>query len=131
MAPVEADAALVFPWPSRYAVYLFSAVVAQFLQRFMELLPIPTTCLVSTATVATARVACEQSEDQIVVTRDGHHVLTYHKTVRLPGGVEAKYGRSGFIHPIATPSGKVVTEENRGCRGIGSLCRTGSRMRGN
>jgi hypothetical protein len=55
-------------------------------------------------------VVCEQSDEQIVVTRDGHHVLTYNKTVEIPPGVGAKYGRSGFIHPISTPSGKVLTD---------------------
>ena len=60
---------------------------------------------------ASARVVCEESKDHIVITRDGRHVLTYRKTVQVPGGVDAKYGRSGFIHPISTPSGRVITDD--------------------
>ena len=54
---------------------------------------------------------CEVNEDYIIITRNGNHVLTYHKTVIIPAGVEGKYGRSGFIHPISTPSGKVITDD--------------------
>lgn len=62
------------------------------------------------AAPAMARVVCEQTDDHIVVTRDGRHILTYHKTVQLPDGVDPRYGRSGFIHPISTPSGRGLTD---------------------
>ena len=77
----------------------------------MKPILITTSILVSIATAAPAGVVCEQSDDQIVVTRDGRHVATYHKTVRIPVGVDAKYGRSGFIHPISTPSGRTLTDD--------------------
>ena len=53
---------------------------------------------------------CEERKDEIVITRNERHVLTCHKTAKVPEGVEAKYARSGFIHPISTPAGKVVTD---------------------
>ncbi|MFT5122910.1 MAG: hypothetical protein ACI9TH_005125 [Kiritimatiellia bacterium] len=60
---------------------------------------------------ARAQVTCKESDDHLVITRDDHHVLTYHKVAKVPAGVEAKYARSGFIHPISTPSGKVITDD--------------------
>lgn len=63
-----------------------------------------------TATGA-ADVVCKESDDEIVITRNGKHVLTYLKTAKVPPGVDAKYGRSGFIHPISTPSGRVLTDD--------------------
>ena len=79
----------------------------------MKSLPILTATLFGFTAAASpaAEVVCNQTDQQIVITRDGHHVLTYHKTVELPAGVDAKYGRSGFIHPISTPSGKVLTDD--------------------
>lgn len=60
---------------------------------------------------ATAQVVCEETDDYLTISRAGKHVLTYHKTVQLPDGVDAKYARSGFIHPISTPSGRVITDD--------------------
>lgn len=57
-----------------------------------------------------AEVVCTESENQIVITRNGKHVLSYQKTIQIPDGVPAKYGRNGFIHPISTPSGRVITD---------------------
>lgn len=67
--------------------------------------------LLLTGLPISAQVTCKQTDDIIVVTRNGHHVLTYHKTVKVPAGVDAKYGRSGFIHPVTTPSGRVITDD--------------------
>ncbi len=60
---------------------------------------------------AAANVICEQSDDVIVIKRDGRHVLTYQKKDKVPQGVDPKYARSGFIHPISTPSGRVLTDD--------------------
>lgn len=57
-----------------------------------------------------AQVVCEQSAEHIVIKRNGKHVLTYNKTVAVPSGVAPKHGRSGFIHPISTPSGRTITD---------------------
>ncbi len=58
-----------------------------------------------------SRVQCEDLEGTIVITRDGKHVLSYQKKARVPEGVDPAYARSGFIHPITTPSGKVLTDD--------------------
>ena len=70
-----------------------------------------TVVLICTATSAVAEVRCNHDNDRIVVTRNGHHVLTYNTTVKVPPGVEPRYGRSGFIHPISTPSGRIITDD--------------------
>lgn len=67
--------------------------------------------LVLHATTGLAEVACHENETGIVITRAGRHVLTYQKTIQVPEGVDPKYGRSGFIHPISTPSGRVLTDD--------------------
>ena len=77
----------------------------------MKLIPIIASGLVITVTCALANVRCEENQHHIVITRNGKHVLTYHKTVQIPSGIEEKYGRSGFIHPISTPSGKIITDD--------------------
>ena len=70
-----------------------------------------TICFLSLAlNLPAAEVVCVEKEDDIVITNNERHVLTYHKTAKVPDGVEAKYARSGFIHPITTPSGKVLTD---------------------
>lgn len=76
----------------------------------MKSLPAFAAALLFTSSLALAGVVCEEGADQLVVTRDGRHVLSYQKTVRVPAGVDPVYGRSGFIHPISTPSGRVVTD---------------------
>ena len=60
---------------------------------------------------ASADVHCKQIGDTIVIKRNGKHVLTYQISDAVPDGVEPKYARSGFIHPITTPSGKVLTDD--------------------
>jgi hypothetical protein len=57
----------------------------------------------------------------VTVTKDGDHVrfssanrpiLTYQGTGRLPGAdVEPVFRRGGYIHPVHTPSGRVVTDD--------------------
>lgn len=76
----------------------------------MNSLPILIAAILVTALPTMAGVVCEETTDEIIVTRDGHHVLSYQKTVRVPEGVDPKYGRNGFIHPISTPSGRVITD---------------------
>ncbi|WP_420458787.1 PmoA family protein [Neolewinella sp.] len=60
-------------------------------------------------TVAAPRI--EQTADSLRITIAGRPVLTYHLTERLPGGVAPYYARSGFIHPVYSPGGQVVTDD--------------------
>ncbi|QDU50970.1 DUF6807 domain-containing protein [Gimesia panareensis] len=59
--------------------------------------------------------------EQVTVKDDGSHlnvkvagkpVLTYnHAVVKAPKRDEAYYDKSGYIHPLYTPSGKVITDD--------------------
>jgi hypothetical protein len=53
----------------------------------------------------------ERTEDSLHVTLAGRPVLTYHLTERLPAGKPPHYARSGFIHPVYSPGGRVVTDD--------------------
>jgi hypothetical protein len=51
-----------------------------------------------------------ETDDAISIANGDKPLLTYHKAlVPPPKGVDPAYHRSGFIHPIHTPSGAVVT----------------------
>src|SRR5690606_26783521 len=54
--------------------------------------------------------ATKGSDDLVLSNPEGAPLLTYRYTVKTPpAGVDAAYGRSGFIHPLQTLSGKVLT----------------------
>lgn len=54
--------------------------------------------------------ATVETEAAIELRHGGEVFLTYHKAeVPPPDGVDAIYSRSGFIHPLKTPGGVVVT----------------------
>ena len=59
----------------------------------------------------TGNVKCVENSTHIIIHRNGKHVLTYNKEAKVPEGVDPKYARSGFIHPISTTSGKVITDD--------------------
>ena len=73
-------------------------------------------CLIATlvafaSSSGISQVVCEENDQHLIIKRDGLHVLTYHKTDNVPAGIDQKYRRSGFIHPISTPSGKILTDD--------------------
>src|SRR5690606_27219719 len=49
--------------------------------------------------------------DGMVTLMAGDHNLLnyYHKTVYPPAGVDTAYRRSGFVHPLWSPKGQVLT----------------------
>jgi hypothetical protein len=60
--------------------------------------------------VSAGPLSVTESEDAITITNGDKPVLTYHKAlVPPPKGVDSAYHRSGFIHPIHTPKGAIVT----------------------
>lgn len=59
-----------------------------------------------------ADVKTEAEDGTINISVSGKPVLTYHtEAVMPPEGMDAVYARSGFIHPIFSPSGKVLTDD--------------------
>ena len=56
------------------------------------------------------KIEIRQTDDHIVASYDGKPVLRYNKSVQhAPDGIAATFDRSGYIHPIYTPSGLEIT----------------------
>ncbi len=61
-------------------------------------------------TGAYSQLSVEQSDLRITVSQSGSAVLTYNiKSPPAPVGVDSIFERSGFLHPVNTPSGACVT----------------------
>ncbi len=55
---------------------------------------------------------CEDGGGHLRVLAGGREVLAYaHEEVKPPEGVDPVFARSGFIHPLVTPAGRVVTDD--------------------
>jgi hypothetical protein len=52
----------------------------------------------------------EQTGDYLRILKGDQAVLNYWLTPQLPDGLPEHYTRSGFIHPVWSPSGQVVTD---------------------
>lgn len=58
-------------------------------------------------------VKVTKKDGQLLITENGKNVLQYNcKTVYPPEGVDTIYKRSGFIHPLWSPAGHVLTRIN-------------------
>lgn len=56
------------------------------------------------------QLTCEESDDSILINIGKKPVLRYNKSVQHPPeSMSSVYQRSGYIHPIYTPSGREVT----------------------
>jgi hypothetical protein len=59
-----------------------------------------------------ADVKTKAEDGTIEISVSGKPVLTYHtETVSPPEGMDKVYARSGFIHPVYSPSGKVLSDD--------------------
>jgi len=70
------------------------------------------TCLVcsSIQSVVGGDLKLTENDDLIRVTLRGKPVLEYIKTEKpVPEGIEPHYRRSGYIHPVFTPTGQEIT----------------------
>ncbi|WP_186804787.1 PmoA family protein [Limihaloglobus sulfuriphilus] len=55
-------------------------------------------------------VKVSKNDTAITLSCGGSKILSYHHAVHpVPEGVDPSYRRSGFIHPLYSPSGKVLT----------------------
>ncbi len=65
-------------------------------------------CVATSAQAQALRI--EQTEQAITVTRGDKPVLVYNiQAPAAPEGIDKIYERTGFIHPVTTPGGTVVT----------------------
>ncbi len=81
-----------------------------------ELLPAGTTrryrLSVASAPVAAGPLRFTCDHEQVTIDLAGQPVLTYHVAVaEPPPGIDRVFRKSGFIHPLATRSGLVVTDD--------------------
>lgn len=61
--------------------------------------------------IASADIEIKRTEKALEAFASGKPVLTYHiATVAAPEGMDPIYSRSGFIHPLRSPSGKILTD---------------------
>jgi hypothetical protein len=59
-----------------------------------------------------AKVTCVDDGKGLTFLVGGHVALTYnYATIDPPAGLDPVYRRSGFVHPLSTPSGRVVTAD--------------------
>ncbi len=57
-----------------------------------------------------AEMQCSLTEENIVLSRRGQPLINYRRKVMPPpAGVDSLFARSGFIHPLWAPNGKVLT----------------------
>ncbi len=69
-------------------------------------------CLVwgGSLAVRAAELELMESDDTIRITLRGHPVLEYVKAARpVPDGIEKHFSRSGYIHPVFSPTGQEIT----------------------
>ena len=53
----------------------------------------------------------EETPETVTIRQTGTVLLTYNKqSPPVPAGIDAIYARSGFLHPVMSPAGRVVTE---------------------
>lgn len=58
----------------------------------------------------TGSVVVRKDDKTITLSCGGHDILSYYHALHpVPEGVDPAYRRSGFIHPLNSPSGKVLT----------------------
>jgi hypothetical protein len=62
------------------------------------------------AKTALARMTASVDANAIILQSEGQNILRYYYAVHdVPGGVKPIYRRSGFIHPLWSPAGNVLT----------------------
>ncbi len=56
-------------------------------------------------------VQMERDEAGVKVSVDGRHLFTYHsRVVEPPSGSPAYYRASGYVHPLKSPGGRILTD---------------------
>lgn len=75
-------------------------------------LALPLICSLALSGLSSVHADVKTQDGTIAISVSGKPVLTYHTdTVSPPEGMDKVYARSGFIHPLYSPSGKVLTDD--------------------
>ncbi|MCA1747548.1 MAG: PmoA family protein, partial [Bacteroidales bacterium] len=77
--------------------------------RFIILLSVA--LLVHACSGGSNEIEMVQTTDELTITDEGREVLTYRISEQMPPeGVDPLFRRSGFIHPLRSPGGEVLTQ---------------------
>lgn len=57
------------------------------------------------------RIVHNEVDGLITALKDDQPILIYHTLEKLPQGTPEHYQRSGFIHPVYSPNGKILTDD--------------------
>ena len=61
--------------------------------------------------LAQGELQLDETESVVTIRQSGKIILSYNKqSPPVPDGIDPIYQRSGFLHPVASPTGRVVTE---------------------
>jgi hypothetical protein len=66
---------------------------------------------IGTAPAPAGGMRVKEEGSRLVVRRDGEEVIGFQTKPELPEGVKPVFARAGYIHPIYTPSGKLVSDD--------------------
>ena len=61
--------------------------------------------------VAESAMKADSSAGAVQLSSKGKPVLAYQVQTRLPANTAASYARSGFVHPLYSPAGKILTDD--------------------
>lgn len=66
--------------------------------------------LIPALALASPQLSVVETDDALVISQDSQTILRYNKSVQHgPEGTDPVYARSGYIHPVFTPSGQVAS----------------------
>ena len=57
------------------------------------------------------RIVQSEEDGSLKVMKDDRPILSYHTSEKLPPGTPDYHRRGGFIHPIYSPNGKILTDD--------------------
>ena len=105
---LNADGSLAVAW----------LVVSELVQRVPDLKPLVDSDSMAVAKapragprdLASGSLRVREASEVITISDGGRTILVYNKqSPPVPAGIESVYHRSGFLHPVLSPKGKVVT----------------------
>lgn len=69
--------------------------------------------VVTPSKATTDQVVVKQGNEAILASVAGQPILSYQSAIssQLPTGIDPIYHRSGYLHPVFTPSGQIVTDD--------------------
>ena len=62
-------------------------------------------------TLTSQTLALEETDQAVTIRQSGNTMLVYNKQApQVPDGIDPVFARTGFLHPVASPSGRIVTD---------------------